>query len=119
MAIVQRNDSTLRVLFTRGEKIAGLVRDVDVPLSAVTGAEAVADPLTATRGLRAGLRSPGMALPGRRSIGTWRRPGEKTLLCVRHGQPAVRIHLTGQRYDTLLIGTDDAAALAAELSAAH
>jgi hypothetical protein len=115
MATVQRNDSRLHVRFTVGEKIAGLVRNVDVPLSAVTGADVVSDPLTVTRG----LRSPGMALPGLRKIGTWRRPGEKTLLCVRHGQPAVRIHLTGQRYDTLLIGTDDATALAAELTAAR
>jgi len=119
MATVQRNDSRLHVRFTVGEKIAGLVRNVDVPLSAVTGADVVSDPLTVTRGLRSGLRSPGMALPGLRKIGTWRRPGEKTLLCVRHGQPAVRIHLTGQRYDTLIIGTDDATALAAELTAAR
>lgn len=118
MATVQRTDSTVRVQFTLGEKIGGLLRDVEFPRAAVTGADVVPDPLEATRALRAGLRSPGLALPGVRKIGTWRRPGEKTLLSIRHGQPALRLRLSGQRYDTLLIGADDAAALAAEFTPA-
>lgn len=119
MATVQRTDSTVRVRFTLGEKIGGLVRDVEFPRSAVTGADVVPDPLEATRALRAGLRAPGLALPGVRQVGTWRRPGEKTLVCIRRGQPAVRLRLAGQRYDTLLIGADDAAALAAEFTGAR
>jgi hypothetical protein len=77
--------------------------------------DVVPDAVSATRGLRA----PGLALPGVRKVGTWRRPGEKMLVCVRRGEPAVRVRLEGQRWDTLLIGTDDAAALAAELSGAR
>lgn len=111
MATLQRTDSTLVLRLTRGEKIAGLLRDVVVPLSAVREVEVVADALAAARGLRA----PGLGLPGRRKIGTWRRRGERTLVSVRRGQPAVRIRLRGQRYDTLLVGSDDAAALAAGL----
>jgi hypothetical protein len=112
MATRQLTGSTLSLPLTRGEKVAGLLRDVAVPRSAVRSAEVVADPLTAVRGLRA----PGLALPGVRKIGTWRRPGERTLVCVRRGQPAVRIRLGGQKYDSLLIGADDAAALAARLA---
>lgn len=115
MATVQTSDSTLSVRFTLAEKIGGLLRDVEVPRSAVTGAEVVDDPIAATHGLRAGFRAPGFALPGVRKIGTWRGHGGKTLLCVRRGQPAVRVTLSGQRYDTLLIGADDAAAVAAAL----
>lgn len=114
---MQRSDSTVRVRFTLGEKIGGLLRDVEFPLSAVSEADVVPDPVHETRGLRAGLRAPGLALPGLRKIGTWRRAGEKTLLCIRHDQPAVRIRLTGQRYDTLLIGADDATELTARLAA--
>ena len=108
MAALQLTETTLSLRLTRAEKLAGLLRDVQLPRSAVRSVEVVADPLTAMRGLRA----PGLALPGVRKVGTWRRPGERTLVCVRRAQPAVRIRLDGQRYDTLLIGADDAAALA-------
>lgn len=107
-------DSALTLRFTRREKIAGLLRDLRVPRSAVRSVEVVADPISAMRGLRA----PGLSLPGVRKVGTWRRPGERTLVCVRRGQPAVRIRLDGQRHDTLLIGADDADVLAAAVRGA-
>ena len=112
MATLQLTESTLSVRLTRAEKIGGLLRDVEFPRSAVRSAEVVAEPLTALKGLRA----PGLALPGVRKIGTWRRQGERTLVSIRRDQPAVRIRLEGRRYDTLLIGADDAAALADRLS---
>jgi hypothetical protein len=115
MATLQVRPPVLSLRLTRFEKIAGLLRDVEVPLSAVREVDVVADAVSATRGLRA----PGLALPGVRKVGTWRRPGEKMLVCVRRGEPAVRVRLEGQRWDTLLIGADDAAALAAELSGAR
>jgi hypothetical protein len=114
MATVQLTPTTLTVRLTRAEKIAGLLRDVELPRAAVLGAEVLPQPLDGMRGIRA----PGLALPGRRKIGTWRHAGERTLVCVRKGQPAVRIRLQGSRYDTLLLGTDDAAALASSLAPA-
>jgi hypothetical protein len=114
MAALQLTPSTLTLHLSRAEKILGLLRNVQVPLAAVRSAEVVGDPLPAVRGLRA----PGMALPGLRKIGTWRRQGERVLVSIRRGQPAVRVRLTGQRYDELLIGTDDAAAVTGELTAA-
>jgi hypothetical protein len=110
MASLETTPDTLRVRLTRAERLAGLLRDVEVPRSAVTGVDVVADPLCAVRGLRA----PGLALPGRR-VGTWRRSGERTLVSVRRGQPAVRVRLAGQRLTTLLVGADDAAAVAARV----
>ena len=114
MATLQLTETTLSVRLTRAEKILGLLRDLSVPRSAVRDVEVVADGLAAARGVRA----PGLGLPGVRKIGTWRRPGERSLVCVRRDQPAVRIRLEGQRYDVLLVGADDAAALAAALGAA-
>ncbi|NEK86713.1 hypothetical protein GCU60_13255 [Blastococcus saxobsidens] len=116
MATLQLTDSRLRVRLTLGERIAGLLlRDVDVPLDSVREVEVLPDGLRATRGIRA----PGLALPGIRKIGTWRRRGERTMVSVRRGQPAVRIRLEGQPFDALLVGADDAAAVAATLSAAR
>jgi hypothetical protein len=112
MASLATTPDRLRLTLTRFEKITGLLRDVDVPRSAVTGVDVVTEPLAGARGLRA----PGLALPGVRKVGTWRRPGEKALVSVRRGQPAVRVRLRGQRFDTLLVGANDAAALAARLT---
>ena len=115
MATLQVLPPVLTLRLTRGEKFAGLLRDVDVPLSAVRAVEVVPDAVAATRGLRA----PGLGIPGVRRIGTWRSPGLKALVCVRRGQPAVRVRLEGQRWDELLIGADDAEAVVATLAAAR
>ncbi|WP_116452972.1 hypothetical protein [Blastococcus litoris] len=112
MATVQLTPTTVTVRLTRAEKFWGLLRDVRFDRAAVREADVVQDPLSAARGLRA----PGLALPGRRKIGTWRRRGERSLVSVRRGVPAVRLRLDGARYDTVLISTDDAAALAGALA---
>ena len=84
-----------------------------MPRSAITAAEAVPSGLAVLRGLRA----PGLGLPGVRAIGTWRARGEKSYVSVRRDQPALRLRLTGQRYDTVLISTPDATDLAGRLAA--
>lgn len=114
MATLQLHPPVLTLRLTRVEKIAGLLRDVEVPLSAVREAEVVLDGISAPRG----WRSPGLGLPGLRKIGTWRSPGHRALVSVRRGQPAVRIRLEGHRWDELLVGADDAPALASALTAA-
>ncbi|MFP3712586.1 hypothetical protein [Puerhibacterium sp. TATVAM-FAB25] len=103
---------TLTVAFTRAEKVAGLIRDQHVPLSAVRSVEVVPDGLAAARGLRA----PGLALPGSRKIGTWRSRSGKTLVSVRSGRPALRVRLDGQRYAELLVDVDRPAEVAAALA---
>ena len=103
----------LLIQFTRGEKIGGLVRDLDVPLSAVRSVAVAPDGLDAARGLRA----PGLGLPGVRKVGTWRRRGEKTLVSVRRNQPALVVELRDARYDRVVVGSDNAAEDAARLEA--
>lgn len=101
------SETTVRLRFRAWEKVAGLIRDLDVPVSAIRAVEVVEDGLAATRGLRA----PGLGLPRLRKVGTWRGRGHKSLVSVRRHQPAVRLRLTGQRFDEVLVGADDAAAL--------
>ncbi|MCZ2860844.1 hypothetical protein [Blastococcus sp. VKM Ac-2987] len=112
MTAIHVSDDTLTVRLPRSSRIAGLLRHQVVPRSAITSAEAVADGLTAARGLRA----PGLGIPGRRMVGTWRGRGARRLVDVRRGQPALRLRLQEHRYDELLIGHDDAAALAVLLT---
>ena len=104
MTTVNVSPSGLRIDLTRAEKIAGLVRGLDVPLSAVRSVDVVPDGLAAARGLRA----PGLAIPGRRKVGTWRGRGSKTFVTVRRGQPALRVELDGARFDRVLVGTEKA-----------
>jgi hypothetical protein len=111
MATVHLTTETLTVQLSRGEKFAGLLRDLTVPLGAVSDVEVVPDALSAVRGVRA----PGLGLPSRR-IGTWRRRGERSLVSVRRGQPGLRLRLTGQRFDTVLVGLPDPATTAAGLT---
>jgi pimeloyl-ACP methyl ester carboxylesterase len=94
------------------EKLAAVHGDLTVPRSAITGVELVEDGVGAARGLRA----PGLGVPGRRKLGTWRSWTGRQFVDVRRAQPALRIELApGQRYTRLLVGADDAAALAGEL----
>jgi len=112
MSTIHLSDDTLTVRLAPLTRLAGLLRDQRIPLTAVTSVEVVQDGLTAARGLRA----PGLALPGRRKVGTWRGRGTRRMVDVRRGQPALRLQLRGQRYDELLLGHDDASALARRLS---
>ncbi|MBM7805306.1 hypothetical protein JOD57_001143 [Geodermatophilus bullaregiensis] len=113
MATIETTSGTLRVSLTRTEKVLGLLRDLEVPLSAVRSVAVVPDGVAAARGVRA----PGLGLPGLRLIGTWRRRGSRTLVSVRRGRPTVRVELAGQCHDTVLVSADDAAAVAAALDA--
>ena len=113
MATLQIEDGVLHIRFTRGEKVLGVLRDVDLPLSQVSAVDVVADGLSAATGLRA----PGYAWPWRRKLGTWRRRGHKTMVDVRRYQPAVRLRLRGHRYYEMLLGRDDAESVAAALRA--
>jgi hypothetical protein len=114
MATIDITPQTLSVRFTTGERIGGLLRHIEVPREAVVSAQVEADGVSAVKGLRA----PGLGLPGRRLIGTWRRVGEprRTAVCVSRQEPAVRVRLRGQKWDELLIGTADPEGVVAQLS---
>jgi hypothetical protein len=104
MATIDLSPTGLVVKFRRAEKVAGLLRDLEVPLTRVGDVTVEPDGLRAARGLRA----PGLAIPGRRKIGTWRGRGRRTAVSVSTGEPAVRVQLQGARFDELLIGQPDA-----------
>ena len=114
MTTISLRQDRLSVRFTRTEKVLGLVRDHSFPLASVTSTRVEEVGLQAVRGLRA----PGLGLPGRWLVGTWRGHG-RTLVSVRRGQPALVVELTGQRFERLVLGTHDAADLAGRLGTGH
>ncbi|MFC0864221.1 alpha/beta hydrolase family protein [Sphaerimonospora cavernae] len=112
MATIKVTGSELTLELSRGEKFAGLHGDIRVPLSAVQDVSVVADGVANTRGLRA----PGLAVPTRTKIGTWRRPGGPAFVVVRRGTPAVRVRLTdGADFDELLVSDPEAPKVAARI----
>ena len=108
MTQVRMTDGRLTARLQRWERVAGLLGDLDVPVTAVTAAEAVPDGTAALQGVRA----PGLALPGGPRIGTWRGRRARRWVAVRPGQPALRVRLEGQRWDEVLVTTADAEQLA-------
>lgn len=113
MATLSFDGDWLRVALTSREKIAGLHGNIEVPLDDVRDVRLEPDPIGAVQG----LRGPGLAIPGRRKIGTWRGRGRRSFIVARRGVPAVRISLTGTRHDELLVSTPDAKRIAAEIGA--
>jgi alpha-beta hydrolase superfamily lysophospholipase len=111
MATMTVTGGELVLALDRGERVAGLHGDIRVPLSAVREVAVVRNPVAEVRGLRA----PGLAVPGRTKIGTWRRAGGRAFVVARRDVPAVRVALNGARYDELLVSDAAAPELAARI----
>lgn len=111
MAEVRQVGDMVEVRLSTAERIAGWHGDIRVPTSAIAGVAVVDRPLAAVSGVRA----PGLHLPGRAKIGTWRQRGGKTFAVARAGVPAVRVDLVGHDYDHLVISVADADSVADSL----
>lgn len=95
------------------EKRWGFLADLRVPISSISAVEVVVDGRKAVRGIRA----PGLG-GWQRLIGTWRASGNKQYVCVRRNQPAIKVTVEGHKFRTLLLGSDDAERVAAEIRTA-
>lgn len=117
MAEITVASGALTIELSRGEKVAGLRGDVTVPWAQVRDVDVVADAFANIRGIRA----PGLALPRRARIGTWRGGGVRTFVVARAGVPAVRVRTVGRaagaQFDALIVTTPDAARVAGRIRA--
>lgn len=112
MAAITIDGTDLRVTLERNEKFWGWLGDLRVPLESISEVAVVPNGRRVVRGLRA----PGLGGP-QRLIGTWRARNNKQYVCVRRDQPAVKLKLRDQSYDTVLIGLNDAEMVADEIRA--
>lgn len=115
MATIEITPDHVEVCLTRNEKIFAVRRHrVRVERSAVTSVKVVEDPMSMTKGLRA----PGLHWPGRSGAkyGTWRAPGRRQFVAARAGQRGVVIELYKERYDALVVGTEDPEGVVASLA---
>lgn len=96
------------------EKVEGVHGDIRLPLSAVHGVEVVDRPLD----LIHGLKMPGTGIPGMTAVGTWISPDGKTFAAEHHANRGIVVHLEGQTYQQLIVGSDDPEAVAERLQSA-
>ena len=109
MASIISTRDHLHIALGTGEKWAALHwSDLLIPWSDVDGVQEVAEPFRLVRGLRA----PGLALPWRTKIGTWRQHGRKIFAVTSSGVAGVRILLHGNEFEEILLSRPDPAATA-------
>ena len=113
MAKVTINPANLRVELTLAEQILGVHGSLTVPGKQVVGAQALGKGWWKTLGLRVGT-----ALPGVMLAGTFIRKGDLAYVSWSRGQEVLQINLTGHKYSRILVGVDDAEALAEDINAA-
>ena len=111
MATIEIHEREVRVRLRPIERLFSFRGDVTFPREAVASVTVFERGLDAVRGIRA----PGLGVPALRAIGTWRRRGGKELVVAKRGQAAVRIELRHQPWAAVVIGADDAEAVAASL----
>lgn len=103
MASTHIDDRSLTISLTRGEKIAALHGDITVGRDRIESVEPLPAPVDAPRG----LRSPGLAIPGRVKIGVWRAREGRRFVVARRDIPGVRLRLRDHRYREILLSIPD------------
>jgi hypothetical protein len=113
MARLVISDDAVTLKLSGAEKIEALHGDVTVPRSAIVAVRAVPDGMAELHGMRVGTGIPGVLV-----VGKLLDQGFRAFAVCRAGRPAVVIDLAGQDYDRLVVTLDDAASVAASVSAA-
>src|SRR3954451_16857162 len=102
MASVTSERDVLHIALSTGEKWAALRRaDLQSPWADNDSVEEVSEPFRLVHGLRA----PGLAVPWRTKIGTWRSAGRKIFAITHPGAPGIRIVLRGNEFDEVLLSS--------------
>lgn len=112
MAQLTRDGDLLLLTLTPAEKLEGAHGNIHVSVSSVQSITVVDDVIHAVRGIRA----PGTRIPGILAIGTfWANEGTSFAVVHHQNTRGVRVNLTGQRFDALIVGSDHPEQLVASL----
>ena len=114
MAKVIVGKQNLRVEIGFLEAFQSLQRSFEISLERVRGA--TEDSQYIQSGL--GLRSPGTGLPNMIAKGNYRKKGERIFALWHRGQETVVVELKNSKWDRLVLGCDNAKALAEEINRA-
>lgn len=105
---IELTANELRVTLSAGEKLAALHGDLRFAGTQIRGAEV----LDSKWWWQLGLRVPGTGIPGLIIAGTYVRKGDRAFVSWRRGRQPLAINLRGAGYSRLILGVDDAQALA-------
>lgn len=88
-------------------------KSLTVPGKQVVGAQALGKGWWKTLGLRVGTGMPGLAI-----LGTFMKKGDLAYVSWTKGTQPIQINLTGNKYSRIVLGVEDAEALADEINTA-
>lgn len=115
MAQVTIDHDTLVVTLRGLDPLFAFTRRLTVPLAHV---QRVALDRTVARRLWKGIRAPGTSVPWVLAAGTFLDGRQRVFWAVHFLQPALVIDLVHERYDRLIVGVADPAAVVQQLQAA-
>jgi hypothetical protein len=113
MASVSVTSTDFTITLTRFEQVFGLLPNLSIPLAHIRGAthnDAILSDI--------GMRAPGLAWPGKALIGTFRKWKFKDFVVWRSEPHFVVIDVTGGKWDRIIIGVNDPAAIVDAVSSA-
>jgi hypothetical protein len=113
MAQIEIEGQTLVVRLTGFHKLWALKDRIEAPLKHVTRVEANVDDLGGPKG----MRLPGSHFPGLITAGSYRGKNGWDFWDVRRPEKVIVIHLSGERYNRLIVEVADPAAAAAMIEA--
>jgi hypothetical protein len=113
MAAVTVTSTDVNITLTRFEQVFGLLPNLSIPLAhvrSVTHNDAILSDI--------GMRAPGLAWPRKALIGTFRKWKFKDFVVWRSEPHFVVIDVTGEKWDRIVIGVNDPAAIVGAISTA-
>ena len=114
MPTVKIGAKSLEVQLTAAEAFWGMHRSLSIAAENIVGAQTLGPKWWLTLG----FRIPGTALPGLFIAGTYVRKGDRAYVSWGRKKEVLQINLRNHRYNRVILGVDDAKALAEAINMA-
>ena len=113
MSSLTINHASIKVTFTFVEKVLTYRRNIIIPLSQVRGATEDSTFMNESLIIRL---SGAIGIPGLFSYGLFAKRGDRVFSVWRRGQNVLVLELSNSKWTRIVIGTNDAKALSAEIN---